>query len=156
MLSYKLVHLIQYHSDALAAGLQRQVQIDRRTESYGNVSPAELTERVAEIYHHLGTWLLEKSDGDIARRYMEIGARRTEQNIPLSELVWVIVLTKRTLLEYVNDVSVPGRAAEVAEKQELLRLLDGFFDEAIHAAVVGHQQAGEASGKPGKRVRKAS
>lgn len=141
MKTFKLVHLIQYHSDQLADGLLRKVQSSERAKSYrNNVSPIELKERVSEIYHHLGSWLLDKSEDDINLRYTAIGARRTEQDIPLNELVWVIVLTKSNLFTFIDDVSIPGRATDIAEKQELLQRLDRFFDEAIYAAVVGYER----------------
>ncbi|MGA1984931.1 MAG: hypothetical protein ABSG72_01580 [Candidatus Sulfotelmatobacter sp.] len=163
MLTYKLVQLIQYHSDTLAASLLHQVQMSERAESYRNVSPAELKETVHEIYRHLGEWLLHKSENDIAQRYRAIGARRVEQNVPLNELVWVIVLTKRNLWTYIDDVSLPGRAVETAEKQEMLRHLELFFDEATHAAVAGYESAAQnltrtpqAAAKPREKARKAS
>jgi hypothetical protein len=156
MLTFKLVHLIEYHSANLAAGLLRQVQKSERTGSYRNVPPLDLKERVQEIYYHLGAWLLDKSEGEIEQRYTAIGARRAEQNVPLSELVWVIVLTKRNLWEFIDDVSFPGRAVDVAEKQELLQLLDQFFDQAIHAAVVGYEWAIEANANSEIEMRKAS
>ena len=148
MLTYKLVHLIEYHSGNLAAGLARRVEKCDRAPYYHNVPTAELQETVREIYHHLGTWLLSKSESDVEQRYTAIGTRRAEQNIPLSELVWVIVLTKRNLWDFINDVSFPGRAVEVTEKQELFEMIDKFFDEAIHAAVVGHEWASQASTAP--------
>ncbi len=141
MLTHKSIHLIQYHSENLAANLVRQVQMSDRAGSYRNVPPEELKQRVLEIYRHVGEWLLNKSETDIEQRYLAIGARRVEQNVPLSELVWVIVLTKRNLWMYIDDVSVPGRAVDVSEKQEIQVRLDQFFDEAIHAAVVGYESA---------------
>ena len=156
MLTFKLVHLIEYHSDTLAAGLLRQVQRSDRTGSYRNVSPTDVKDRVQEIYHHLGTWLLDKIESDIEQRYRAIGARRAEQNVPLSELVWVIVLTKRTLWEFIDDVSLPGRAVDISEKQELLQLLDQFFDLATYAAVMGHEKAIEARAAVTEEARMAS
>jgi hypothetical protein len=142
-LTYKLVHLVQYHADHLAASLVRRAEMSERTESYRHVSTVELKERVYEIYHHLGTWLVDNSETDIEQRYMTIGSRRAEQDVPLSELVWVIVLTKRNLLEYINDLSFPGPTVEASEKQELSQRLERFFDEAIHAAVVGYECAAQ-------------
>ena len=156
MQSYELVHLIQYHSDDLAAGLLRRVQKSERAESYCNVSPVELKQLVAEIYRHLGAWLLDKSESDIEQRYQAIGARRTGQNVPLRELVWVIVLTKRNLWEFIDDASFAGQAVHVAEKQELLQLLDGFFDHAIHAAVAGYERAAEADARTKNVMAEAS
>jgi hypothetical protein len=143
MVTYKLVQLIQYHSNNLAAGLVRQVQLSERAGAYRNVPPQELHDAVCEIYRHLGTWLMNKSESDVEQRYTAIGGRRAEQNVPLSELVWVIVLTKRNLREFIEDMSFPGRLLDLEEKHELSLLLDQFFDQAIHAAVVGYEWAAE-------------
>jgi hypothetical protein len=148
MLTFKLVHLIQYHSDRLADGLLRQVRMSDRARSYCNVSPVELKDRVHDIYHHLGSWLLDKGESNIDQLYAAIGARRTEQQVPLSELVWVIVLTKNTLYKFVDDVSVPGQVADIAEKQELLQRLSRFFDEAIYATTVGYERAATERAHP--------
>lgn len=154
MLTYKLVHLIEYHSDTLAASLVHKVQKSDRAESYANVPVEELKGLVGEIYHNLGTWLLEKSESDIEQRYTAIGTRRAQQGVPLSELLWVIVQTKHNLAEYINDVSFSGRTAELSEKQELQQLIDQFFDFAICAAAVGYEWAAEAkvSGKKNGKV----
>jgi hypothetical protein len=143
MLTHKLINLIQYHSENLATSLLNQVQMSERSGSYRSVPPSELKEVVYEIYHHLGTWLLQKSDVDIEQRYIAIGARRVEQNVALNELVWVIVLTKRNLWRFIDDVSFPGRAADNSERHEMLVLFDQFFDEAIHAAIVGYESAAQ-------------
>src|ERR1035438_10664152 len=87
LLTYKLIHLVQYHADHLAASLLRRAEMAERAESYRNVAPVELRERVYEIYHHLGTWLVDKSETDIEQRYIAIGSRRAEQDVLLSELI---------------------------------------------------------------------
>jgi hypothetical protein len=148
MQTFKLVHLIQYHSDKLSDSLLRQVQMSGRAASYCNVSPVELKDRVNEIYHHLGSWLLDKSESDIDQRYTEIGSRRTRQNIPLSELVWVVLLTKTTLYRFIDDVSLPGAVGDIAEKQELFQRLDQFFDQAVYATVVGYEKAAKPDVRP--------
>ena len=78
MLAYRLVRLIETHSDALAAGLLQRVQTSELTQGYRNVPPEELKQRVYEIYRHLGDWLLGKTEFDIEKRYVEIGMRRAE------------------------------------------------------------------------------
>lgn len=139
MLTYRLVRLIETHADALASGLLHKVQQSRQTEDYGKVPPEELKQRVREIYTHLGEWLLDKSEADIEQRYTQIGARRAEQGVPLSQLIWAIMLTKHNLWGFILDESAPDRVAEIFGKQELLQLLDHFFDRAIHSAAVGYE-----------------
>src|SRR5579864_6457114 len=90
MLSHRFVRLIEDHSDALARGLLHKVQRSSRTEAYRYIAPEELSQRVYEVYRHLGEWLLDKSEADIEARYTQIGTRRAHQGIPLHEVIWAI------------------------------------------------------------------
>jgi hypothetical protein len=141
MLAYRLVRLIETNSDALAAGLVGKVQSSKLTSSYRHVPPEELKDKVGEVYRHLGEWLLGKSSFDIERRYEEIGARRVHQGVPVSELIWVIILTKENLWEFLQKESAPERPAEAFGELEMLQLLDQFFDRAIYYASVGYERA---------------
>jgi hypothetical protein len=148
MLAYRLVRLIETHSDALAAGLLDKVQNSELTRSYRNVAPEELKQRVYEIYRHLGDWLLGKSAFDIEQRYEEIGTRRVHQGVPISELIWVIILTKDNLWEFLKKENIMERPVEVFGELEMMQLLDQFFDRAIYYASVGYERALSAHEMP--------
>ena len=155
MLAYRLVRLIETHSDALAAGLLDRVQHSEYTQAYRNVPPEELKQRVYEIYRHLGDWLLGKSDFDIEARYLEIGAHRAHQQVPLSQVTMTIILTKDNLWEFLKKESVLDRPVEVFGELELLQLLEQFFDRAIYWASVGYERATvthEVGAKEAKRL----
>jgi len=155
MLSHRFVRHIEDRSDALALGLLHKIQHSDRAEAFRKVPPDELTERVSEIYRHLGEWLLDKSEADVERRYTEIGARRAAQGVPLSQLIWAIMLTKDNLWEFILDDSYPDRPIEVFGKQELLQLLDKFFERAIYSAAVGYEWAAEAEARANGKNEKA-
>jgi hypothetical protein len=150
MLAYRLVRLIESNSDALAAGLLHRVQNSEYTHEYRQVPPEELKQRVYEIYRHLGDWLLGKSEFDIEARYREIGARRADQHVPLSQLSMTIILTKENLWEFLKKESVLDRPVEVFGELELLQLLEQFFDRAIYYAAVGYEQA--VAGRADRRL----
>jgi hypothetical protein len=95
MFSYRLVRLIESQADVLAAGLEEKVQANPQVSHFRDISALELRERVYEIYRHLGEWLLGKTELDIEHRYREIGLRRAQQKVPLSELVQAIVLPRK-------------------------------------------------------------
>jgi len=142
MLAYKLVRLIENHSDSLAANLLAKVQESELTRSYRNVPAEELKDLVYEIYRHLGEWLLGRgSNFDIEQRYEEIGARRVHQGVPVSELIWVIILTKENLWQFLQKESLPERPIEAFGELEMLQLLDQFFDRAIYYASIGCERA---------------
>jgi len=141
MLLYRLVRLIETHSQALAASLLLRVQESDQVRDYANVPPEELKQRVYEIYRHLGDWLLGKTEFDIEKRYLEIGARRAEQQVPFSQVAMTIVLTKDNLWEFLKKESVIDRPVDVFGELEMLQLLEQFFDHAIYYAAIGYERA---------------
>jgi hypothetical protein len=154
MLSYRLVRLIESHAGALAEGLEQKVKASVQVTHFRDISAQEMRERVYEIYRHLGEWLLGKNELEIEQRYREIGARRAQQNVPLSEVVQAIVLVKENLWEFLKSEAVAESAVEILGELELLQMLEMFFDRAIYYAVVGYEQeiAGPARGQDALRV----
>lgn len=141
MILYRLVRLIETHSEALATCLLDRVQGSEVTPDYASVPPEELKERVAEVYRHLGDWLMHKDELELEKRYLKIGARRAQQNVPFSQVAWAIILTKDNLWAYLKTESTPDRPVEVFGELEMLQLLDHFFDRAIYYAAVGYEKA---------------
>lgn len=140
MLAYRLLRLVETHSEELAVRLLGKTLSSPQLSAYQNVPPAELKQRVYEIYRHLAEWLLGKSELDIENRYLEVGARRAQQGVPLSQLIWAIVLTKNNLWEFMKQETVLDRPVEVFGELEVEQLLDHFFDRAIYYAAMGHER----------------
>jgi len=140
MFSYRLVRLIEANADALAAGLEGKVQTSSHLTHFHHIPNHELRERVYEIYRHLGEWLLGKNELDIEHRYRQIGERRAEQNVPLSEVIQAIVLTKENLWDFLKSEAVLDRAVEIMGELELLQMLEMFFDRAIYYAALGYEE----------------
>jgi hypothetical protein len=148
MMLYRLVHLIETHSQALAACLLDRVKSSEAARDYKNVPPDDLKERVFEIYRHLGDWLLTKDELDLERRYLRVGADRAKQNVPFSQVAWVIVLTKDNLWEFLKKEATEDRPVEVYGELEMLQLLDNFFDRAIYYAALGYEMQQRAQQQP--------
>lgn len=140
MFSYRLVRLIESHADELARGLEEKALASSQVSHFRQIPSNELRERVYEIYRHLGEWLLGKNELDIEHRYREIGGRRAQQKVPLSEVVQAIVLTKENLWEFLKSEAVMDRAVEIMGELELLQMLEMFFDRAIYYAAVGYEE----------------
>ena len=141
LLAYRLVRLIETHSDRLAEGLLVKLQECDKCKAFTRIPTEEFHQRVFEVYQHLGEWLLGKKEEDIARRYIEIGARRHAQGVPLQQLVWAIVLTREHLWEYLKHEANVEKPVEVFGELEMLQLLEQFFDRALYYATVGYEQA---------------
>jgi hypothetical protein len=140
MLAYRLVRLIETHSVELANGFHQKLQSCDRCQGFGVVPAEELTQRVLEVYHCLGKWLLGKSEQDIERQYGEIGRRRAGQGVPLSQVVWAITLSKTNLVEFLQSETSESEPVAVAGELEILQLLGQFFDRAAYYAAKGYEQ----------------
>jgi hypothetical protein len=141
ILTHRLVRLIERHSEELSSALVLHVSQSPALPSYRNVPVEELHQRVSDLYQHLGDWLLGKAEVDIRKRYAELAARRYHQGVPLSELIWAILLTKENLWDFLNRESFPGFEAVVLAEHEWFRMLDKFFNHAIHYAAIGYEEA---------------
>jgi len=141
LLAYRLVKLIENHSDGLARSLHNRYRECSKCSAYANVPDRELTEKVYDVYRHLGEWLLGKTEADIEQRYLEVGARRAVQGVPLSQVVWMICLVRENLWDYLQKHAELERPAEIFGELELLEMLDKFFHLAIYYAALGHERA---------------
>jgi hypothetical protein len=141
MTLYRLMRLIESRANELAACLVDRVRSSEATPDYELVPDEDLKQRVYEIYRHLSDWLVTKNEFDLEHRYLRIGARRADQNVPFSQVAWVIVLTKDNLWEFLRRESDSDRAVEVFGELEMLQLLDHFFDRAIYYAAIGYEKA---------------
>ncbi len=139
LLAYRLVRLIETHSADLAHGLLAKVQSSDKLTDYSKVPGEELEERVYEIYRHLGDWLLGKSEGDIERRYEEIGTRRKAQGVPFSQVAYVLELTKENLWEFLKSRQM-DTPVEAFGELEMLQMLDQFFDRATYYSALGYEK----------------
>lgn len=139
LLTYKLIELIEANSDQLANSLLEKVGTSPYLNEYRNVPPVDLKERVKGIYSHLGEWLETHKEQAIEARYTEIGARRAEQGVPLSQLNWTIVLTKENLWDFLKRSAVAADLKELSGELEMLQLLDQFFNRALYFAAVGYE-----------------
>jgi len=140
ILAYRLLRLVETHSDKLAIALLERTNHSPLLPNYNNVPSEELRERVHEIYQHLAEWLLGRGDMDVEKRYLEIGSKRAQQDVPLSQLIWAIILTKKNLWDFVKQEAVLDQPVEIAGELEVEELVDQFFDRAIYYAAVGYER----------------
>ena len=141
MLAYRLVRLIENHSERLAETLSERLKSCDKCAAFQKVPAQEFRQRVYEVYEHLGEWLLGKKEDEIARRYQEIGARRAAQGVPLSQLIYALVLVREHLWEYLKHEAGVEKPVEVFGELEMLQLLEQFFDRASYYAAVGYEKA---------------
>ena len=152
MLVNRLIQLIENHSDSLTEELLRDALTNEKTASFKRVPVEDLRPRVAALYENLSKWIGNPNQNDIRQEYEDWGRTRFRQGIPFSQIVYVLILTKKHLRMFIRehglvrfsgdyvlqDELVP---VELYSIQELNYLVGDFFDRALYHLVRGYESA---------------
>lgn len=140
MLSTRLVTMIEDHAEELSRDLIRDVKSNNHTVHFRRSSHNELRELAFSVYRNLGEWLSHNKEEAIDTTYSKLASDRFADGIPLSEVVYALILTKEHLREYVRSSGLLDTAVELYQEQELRTLVGRFFDKAIYYTVRGHER----------------
>jgi RsbRD-like negative regulator of sigma factor len=155
MLVNRLIQLIENHSDSLTEEVLRDALANEKTASFKRVPVEELRPRVAALYENLSKWIGNPNQSDIRQEYEDWGRTRFRQGIPFSEVVYVLILTKKHLRKFIREhglVTFSGDRVtpdelvpvELYSIQELNYLVGDFFDRALYHLVRGYESAAVA------------
>jgi len=145
MLGTRLVRLIERHCEALSRGLAEQIRASERTSDFRKIAEKDLQLAATEVYRHLGEWLLQKTENDIAVRFKTIATRRAAEGIRLHQFVWALMLTRDYLWRFLRREAFADNIVELHAQLELHQLLSQFFDRAVYYAMLGYEEAGQPS-----------
>jgi hypothetical protein len=152
MISASLVELIQNHAPQITQDVVDDVTSNPQTHGFHKVPRLELEARIFEICHRLGNWIGADSKEAVQTEFEEWGSRRFGQGIPLSEIVYVVILLKRHLRRYIRDHGVIESAfpridgdyvlpMHLISVQDLEAMVSEFFDRAIYHLARGFEGA---------------
>jgi hypothetical protein len=140
MLSTRLVRMIEDHAEQITCSLLTNLQSNERTPAYNALSSDELHRRIFEVYSNLGRWLVNESDASIEAAYTNLGKIRFAEDIPLSEVVYALILTKNHLRDFIRTSALLDSAIELYQEKELQHLIAQFFDKAIYFTVQAYMR----------------
>lgn len=140
MISAKLVKMIEDHAEQLAQELVNDIKTNLQTRSYHQFSSKEIHRRVYDVYRNLSDWLIDKTESEIQQSYMALGKERFEEKIPISQVIFSLVLTRNHLVKYVKKHGLADTALEFFMELELLFLVTKFYDKAIYYTVCGYEE----------------
>jgi len=150
MLSMRLMQLIETHAGALTKEAVADLVTNERTRAFRTVRRSELEARVEALYVNLGQWIGNPKDDAVREEYEEWGKTRFRQGIPLSEVIYSLIVAKSHLRRYVRengladfsgDRVVPAELLPVQlhSIQELNYMIGEFFDLALYHLTRGYE-----------------
>ena len=156
MLASRLIQLIETHAQSLTREAMQDIVTNEHTSSFRQVPKAELEPRVAAVYQNLGKWVGNPKDDAVRKEYEEWGTTRFRQGIPLSEIVYCVILTKTHLRRFIREhglVAFSGDRVtpdelvpvELYGIQELNYMVGDFFDRALYYLTRGYEAAAKSS-----------
>lgn len=151
MIAAKLVELIEIHSPQLTRDITNDLVSNERTPGFRAVRAHELEQRVFQLLNHLGNWIGDPHAAMVQAEFADWGRRRFDQGIPLSELIFAIILLKQHLQQYIADNGVVDASFPRVEGdyvmplhlhslQELYARISRFFDEALYGLARGWEE----------------
>ena len=150
MLGASLLALIQSHVGPLTKETLEDLVTNDRTPSFRRLRRSELDSRVALLFNNLAKWIGNPNDEAMRDEYEEMGRTRCQQGVPISELVYAIILTKKHLRRYIREHGLVDFAGDRVAPIELLPLelhsiqelnyqVGEFFDRALFHLARGYE-----------------
>lgn len=130
-----LIQLIEQHADKLTAAVIDDLKSNPRTGFLHSRSTEDLENRAHQLYSHLGRWIAERDPAEIDKLYGEAARRLHAADVPLSEVVYVVILLKRHLWDFVKRNVLVDSINDLYQLEEMGVVLSRFFDEAIYVSV---------------------
>ena len=150
MLSDKFTNLVENQADRLEQRWAQMIKEHPATASYHKVDDRELEDNIREVYRNLGMYMDNEHDAEVLSEFLtEIGARRRSQGIPLSELVFAIILARRNLWDFIMEQGFFTSALEWHQVSEFWQRVANFFDKNIYFVILGYEE-GSLPHKPSK------
>ena len=150
MIAAKLIELIEIHASRLTADVTKDLVTNPRTRGFRNVPEEDLRQRVYQLFHHLGNWIGNPKSVEVETEFSGWGRRRFDQSIPLSEIIYAIIVLKQHLRRYIRDNGLVDSAFPRMEGDYLLPMhlhsvqdlnarVGEFFDEALYHLACGYE-----------------
>jgi hypothetical protein len=152
MISARLIELIHVHARRLAADVAYDLQHNPRTPAFRAVSEADLADRAYHIFHELGNWIGDPRAEAVRAEFADWGGKRFGQGVPLSQIVYGIIVLKTHLRRYIGDHGLIDSAFPRVEAEYILPMhlhslqqlneqVGRFFDEALFQLAQGYERA---------------
>jgi hypothetical protein len=158
MLGAHLLQLIQAHAGRLSRDVMDDLMTNARTPTFRRLNPTDVETRVSALFYNLGKWIGDADETAVRDEYEDMGRARCREGVPVSELVYALLVTKSHLRRYIREHGLVDFAGDRVAPQEFLPLelhsiqevnyrVGEFFDRALYHLARGY----EAEARGGSR-----
>ena len=150
MLGAHLLQLIQAHAGRLSRDVMDDLMTNARTPTFRRLNPTDVETRVSALFYNLGKWIGDADETAVRDEYEDMGRARCREGVPVSELVYALLVSKSHLRRYIREHGLVDFAGDRVAAQELLPLelhsiqevnyrVGEFFDRALYHLARGYE-----------------
>jgi hypothetical protein len=140
-----LIELIDKHAEGLTQAAFKDLLMNPRTPAFRGVPREQAAARVTALYRNLARWLSDHDDDAVRAAHEDWGRTRFDQRIPISEIVYGVLVAKGHLRQYARDHGL-------AELQTLEATIGEFFDRALYYLVRGYEMRAATPPQSGRAL----
>lgn len=140
MLSRRMIHQIEDHWKPITEVAITRIRKDSKLKHLATLPASELEDRGREILRRLGDSLTGVDEG-LEHHYEDLGRKRFQDNVPLSESVRGQQILKDATIDYIRGEGFTGNTVEIYAEEELEHSISRFFDSLVFHLVRGYEQA---------------
>jgi hypothetical protein len=150
MLGARLLQLIEAHAGPLSRDVVDDLMTNERTPTFRRLNAADVETRVSALFYGLGKWIGDADEDAVRDEYEDMGRVRFRQGVPVSELIYALLIMKSHLRGYIREHALVDFAGDRVAPQELLPLelhsiqdinyrVGEFFDRALYHLARGYE-----------------
>ena len=151
MIGTRLLLLIQAHAGAITHDVVQDLRTNKHTPTFQRLDPADIDARVSALFYNLARWIGDADEHAVEAEYEDMGRTRFRQGVPVSELVYALLISKHHLRRYIREYGFVDFAGDRVVPQELLPVelhsvqelnyqVGEFFDRALYHLARGFEQ----------------
>jgi hypothetical protein len=150
MMGARLLLLIEAHAGPLTQDVVKDLMTNERTPTFRRLNPADVETRVTALFYNLGKWIGDADDEAVRAEYEDMGRYHFRERVPVSELVYALLISKHHLRRYIREHGLVDFAGDRIAAQELLPVelhsiqelnyqVGDFFDRALYHLARGYE-----------------
>ena len=129
MVYESLIAILEKHLTDLTETWASEVNNSDYLETYKKLPQKELFNRGHILFSNLQDWLLKGASNDeIAHYFQEIGNKRINEGVPLSEIYYALYLEKKILWSYVSEKDEVTGILKAKDAIEFMTVINNYFD----------------------------
>ena len=129
MVYESLIAILEKHLTDLTETWASEVKNSDYLETYKKLPQKELFNRGHILFSNLQDWLLKGASNDEAAFYFqEIGNKRINEGVPLSEIYYALYLLKKVLWSYVSEKDEVTGILKAQDAIEFMTVINNYFD----------------------------